>query len=168
MFKQNKNLNPERLREPALKAFSLIEVMLAIGMASIMFFALFFGVSTGFGIVKVTREQLRATQVGLYRMEGIRLCTWSQITNSTIVPTSFNDFFYPLGLGSTTNGITYNCSLSVSNPVLNPSTSYADKMKVITVRVGWTDKDFRQTNNRSQTLKTFVSKYGMQNYIYKN
>jgi len=168
MFKEKNNLKPEKPAKVAVKAFSLIEVMLAIGMASIMFFALFYGLSTGDVIVKVTREQLRATQVGLYRMEGIRLCTWLQITNTAILPPTFSDYFYPSGLGSNTNGMIYNCSLSVSTPVLNPSTSYADKMKVVTVNVSWTDVDFRQTNVRSQTLKTFVSKYGMQNYIYNH
>ena len=151
-----------------MKAFSLIEVMLAIVMASIMFSAVYFGVATGFVIVKVTREQLRATQVGLYRMEGIRLCAWSQITNSTIVPKTFNDSFYPSGTGSNTNGVIYNCSLSVSNVTLSPSPSYADKMKVVSITINWTDVDFRRTNNRSQTMKTFVSKYGMQNYIYNH
>ncbi|MDD5139144.1 MAG: prepilin-type N-terminal cleavage/methylation domain-containing protein [Verrucomicrobiales bacterium] len=168
MLKQKNNLNPEKLQEPAVKAFSLIEVMIAIGMASIMFLALYYGVATGAVIVKVTREQLRATQVGLYRMEGIRLCNWTQVTNASIVPVSFNDYFYPPGVGGNSNGIVYKCTMSVSNAIFSPTNSYSGKMKVVTVTVNWTDVDFKQTNNRSQTFKTFVSKYGMQNYIFNH
>jgi len=81
-------------------AFSLVEVMVAASIMAIIFAALFAGISSTFSLMDVTRENLRATQIMVSRLEGLRLCAWSnnQLFNTSVVPTNFTDSFYPLGL----------------------------------------------------------------------
>lgn len=67
-------------------AFTLVETLVAMAILTMMALSLYAGLSSGFLILKTTREELRATQVLAQKMEAIRLCTWSQLSNC---PTSF-------------------------------------------------------------------------------
>ena len=51
-------------------AFSLIEVIIAAAIVAIIMAALFTGVTATFNLEGVTRENLRATQIIVSRMEG--------------------------------------------------------------------------------------------------
>jgi prepilin-type N-terminal cleavage/methylation domain-containing protein len=83
-----------RLRQKA--AFTLVEVMIAVAILGIMFVALYGGMSSGFAVTQLARENLRATQIMLERMEGIRLYNWEQVVYSNMVPTTFVAHYYPL------------------------------------------------------------------------
>jgi prepilin-type N-terminal cleavage/methylation domain-containing protein len=150
-------------------AFSLIEVIIAAAIVAIIMAALFTGVTATFNLEGVTRENLRATQIIVSRMEGLRLCAWSQdqLFNTNVVPQTFADWFYPLGLQSTTNcGTRYTGTISVvTNVSLNPSATYADKLALITVTVNWTNAQGAPVLH-SRSMTTLVAKYGVQNYIY--
>ncbi len=54
-------------------AYTLAEVIMGAMMVTITFVSLYAGMSTGFAVTKAARENLRATQIMLERMEGIRL-----------------------------------------------------------------------------------------------
>ena len=88
----------------ATRAYSFVEVLIASGMALFIFAALFYGVANGLTLLDVTRQNMRATQIALSRLEGVRLCAWgngtnqpTQIFNTSIVPATFVDYFYPVG-----------------------------------------------------------------------
>ena len=63
-------------------AFTLIEVMAASSLAGIMFISVFAGLTSSFQIVQVNRENLRAGQILLEKMELIRLYNWNQVTGA--------------------------------------------------------------------------------------
>ena len=57
-------------------AFSMIEILVAMVVLGIMFVSLYSGFSSGFAVVQLARENLRATQILQEKMETIRLYTW--------------------------------------------------------------------------------------------
>lgn len=151
-------------------AFSFVEVLIAIAVSAIIFAALYRGISTTFSLVQNVRENLRATQIILSRLEGVRLCAWSsdQLFNTNIVPAVFTETFYPLGLeGGNNNGTVYAGTMAVEQgPALSPSPSYCTNMARVTVTVTWTNGYDGKVNVHSRTMSTFVAKYGIQNYVY--
>src|ERR1041385_7221224 len=145
---------PSQLRQGA---FSLVEVVVAMAIVGILFIALYAGFLSGFQMIHVARENLRATQIMVEKMETIRLYTWDQINSNGFVPTTFAAAYYPVG---TNSGFTYSGTIIITTAPAD--TSYSTNMKQVTVSLTW-------TNNRSirtRDMTTYVSRYGMQNYIY--
>src|SRR5438046_2231149 len=86
-------------------AFSLIETLVAVALVGVVLVSLYTGISNGFAFAKVTRENLRATQILQEKMETIRLYTWEQLSTPGYVPTNFLEGFYASGTNS--GGLTY-------------------------------------------------------------
>src|SRR5215467_5935786 len=61
------------------RGYTLVEVMVAVGILGIMVVSLYAGFSSGFAILRTSRERTRATQVLLQKVEAIRMCSWSQL-----------------------------------------------------------------------------------------
>lgn len=158
------------VRRRAVQAFSLVEVLAAAMVVAIIFSVLFVGTSSTFDLLGASRENLRATQIVVSRMEGLRLCTWSssQLFNTNVVPKTFKDSFYPLGLNSTTNyGTLYSGTISVTtNFALNPPATYSNKLALVTVTVKWTNTQGKTPVVHERSMNTFVAQYGVQNYIF--
>jgi prepilin-type N-terminal cleavage/methylation domain-containing protein len=150
--------------------FSLLEVLVAIAISAIIFAALYRGISATFGMLQTVRENLRATQIMVSRLEGVRLCAWDngQLFSTNIVPRTFSDSFYPSGMGgSTNNGATYVGTMTVQqNPSMSPSSSYATNMALVTVTISWTNSNGGQPLAHTRSMSTYVAKYGIQNYVY--
>lgn len=146
------------------QAFSLIEVTIGVAIMAVLFISLYAGMTSGFAITQVSRENLRATQIMLERMEGLRLYNWEQLVYSNMIPTKFTNYYYPAGVNgvSTNKGIPYFGTMTVSNAPLNPSASYATNMRVITVSVTWQSGAVQ----RFRTMSTLTAKEGIQNYVY--
>jgi type II secretory pathway pseudopilin PulG len=153
-------------------AFSLVEVLAAALVMAIIFAVLFTGISTTFRLLDTTRENLRATQIAVSRLEELRLCAWSdaQLFNTNVVPPTFTDSFYPLGLKSTTNtGTLYSGTITVAtNVTLNPPATYADKLALVTVTVNWTNYSGSRFIPHHCSMNTLIAEYGVQNYIYSH
>jgi hypothetical protein len=160
-------------------------MLIAAAISAIIFAAAFATVSTSFGILTVTRQNLRATQIIVSRLEGLRLEAWdqtnqlSQLFNTGYVPTSFVEYFYPLGLnGSTNEGIAYYGTMTVNQlttPALQAEVfggtvpSYATNMALVTVSLSWTNSTTGtsvQGKVHTRSMSTLVSEYGIQNYVY--
>ena len=142
------------------QAFTLIDALFAVAMAGVMFTSLYAGLAFGFKVIKMTRENTRATQIMLEKMETIRLYSWSQITNAGFVPT--NPIAVPYySVGTTNNSLMYTAQTFIANSDLG--TGYANNMRKITVRVDWTPLG---KTNRTRTMTTYVAKGGLQSYVY--
>jgi len=139
-------------------AFTLMEVMMAVLVVGVVFFTVYAGFTFGFAVVEVNRENVRSTQILQEKMEMVRLYSWDQVTNNWI-PTSFTDYLDPTG-GATNGGLTFTGTVTVGSAPI--SESYASDLRMITVQLNWTSGG--ATRNRSMT--TYVSHYGLQNYIY--
>jgi len=142
------------------RAFTLVDALFAMAMAAVMFTALYAGLAYGFRIIKMARENTRATQIMLEKMETIRLYTWTQINSNGFIPT--NKFIVPYySVNGTNSSLVYTgqCFIEPSGM----TNSYADTMRKVTVRVDWGNLG---TTNRTRTMTTYVSKGGLQNYVY--
>ncbi len=142
------------------KAFTLIDALFAVAMAGVMFTSLYAGLAFGFKVIKMTRENTRATQIMLEKMETIRLYSWSQITNAGFVPT--NPIAVPYyAVGVTNNSLMYTAQTFIA--ACDLGTGYAENMRKIMIRVDWTPLG---KTNRTRTMTTYVTKNGLQNYVF--
>ena len=154
-------------------AFTLLEVLVAVVVAAVIFTGVISAVNTGNIIIQGTRENLRATQIMESRMEGLRLIAWgsdtNQLFNPLCVPTNFVEKFYPLGLSGATNsqGVVYYGTMTLqTNVSLTPPASYSTQMCLVTVTVNWTNSHHGIFNSHTRSMSTFVAQYGLQNYVY--
>lgn len=144
-------------------AFTLAEVLVAVAIMSVSFVSLYLGISFAFSVTSLERENLRATQVMLQRMEGIRLFTWDQLTNTAMNPTYFEERYFPGSGTIPPSGLYFTGRVEIANvDFASPAPSYSANMKKITVRVEWASGKVP----RSRSTFTYVAKEGMQNYVY--
>ncbi|MCL5096311.1 MAG: type II secretion system GspH family protein [Candidatus Omnitrophica bacterium] len=145
-------------RSQAGAAFSLVEVMVSFGIIGMLLVTLFVAFSSGFATVELTREDQRATQILLEKMEVIRLYSWDQLNTPGFIPAQFEAPFYATNEALT--GLVYTGQVSISNAPLTEG--YGVDMKQINVSVDWNSS--HRMHHRE--MSTFVSRYGLQNYIY--
>src|SRR5512141_1943726 len=121
-------------RRHAVAAYTLAEVLVASVILAIIAAAFYAALSSGFNLVESTRQDLRATQVVMQKMEGIRLCTWSQLTNFT-----FNERYDPLSSGGGA-GVLYTGTVTVGQATNLPvGIGYSNDVRLVTVSVNWTN-----------------------------
>lgn len=156
-----------RSRARAKKAsfgFTLVETLAAIVIAATVLSTHYLGITAGFAIVTVTREDLRASQIMLKTMEAVRLSSFSQLTDPTKYPPSFTEYYCEKyktnGQGGVLYTVTYTAASSPS--VLPPS--YRGNVLKVTVGVSWVSGNV----TRSRSMDTFVSRHGVQSYISGN
>ena len=138
-----------------------MEVLVAVAIIGVQFVTLYLGMTQGFGIVQVSRENLRATQILQEKMETIRLYTWDQITNAGFIPPTFTAPFFPTG--QTNQGVNFEGTMTISDvPSPLSNASYASDLKLVVVQVNWTSGNVQ----RKRDMRTLVSHYGLHNYIW--
>ena len=153
------NTNPASQR-----GFSLVEVMIGSAIVGIFFLSFFAMTGTGFNMVKSSRENLRATQIMLNRVEGVRLFNWDQLTDTNLLPTTFAENYDPTSTNGSL-GTLYSGTLTVTTPTMTPTNTYsASGVKQITVSLSWNSGGM----NHTRTMSTYVSRYGAQNYVFAN
>lgn len=141
-------------------AFSLIEVLIAMGIVGFLFLALYGAFSSGFSMIQLARENLRATQVLMEKMETIRVYNWDQVTSTNFLPPAFTNFYYPAAATNTSKGVAYVGAISLTPAPV--ASAYSNDMRQLTVQVTWTSGG----QQRTRTMTTFVSKHGIQNYRF--
>jgi type II secretory pathway pseudopilin PulG len=152
-----------RCNKKSICAMALAEVVMATAIVAILGGGVVSSINYGLFVMRIARENQRATQVMVERLESIRLYNWDQVTSGSFIPTSFTENYDP---SAPTNGqgVKYFGSLSVQNPVFSGVTpSYANNMRQFTVTLQWTNAS-RVPHLR--TLTTYVAKDGIQNYVY--
>jgi hypothetical protein len=146
-----------------------MEVMVAGLLTGLAFVSLYAGFSSGFAVVQAARENLRATQIIVKRMENIRLYRWQQILskNPVFVPRDFTTCYDPDEQATGAGGTLYSGTFTFSNPPVEIPAAYRSNMLLMTVTLYWTNS-FGKTNKvvRSRQMQTYVARYGMQNYVY--
>jgi prepilin-type N-terminal cleavage/methylation domain-containing protein len=141
------------------RGFTLIESLVATLITLVILVSLYSSLSMGFATLQAAREDLRATQVMLEKMETMRLYTWDQLTNSSFMPRTFQVPFDPRKVADV-NGAFFAGELTVEDPPME--VSYRDTLKLVTLRLRW-DKG---SNQKTREMKTYVCRHGLQNYIY--
>ena len=164
-----KSLLSERNKACRGAAYTLPEVVIAaavLGMLSVSLLAAF---SSGLTVVRSGRENMRATQIMLQKMEAIRLLTWTQSRDTSVAANTFTDYYDPTRTNTLSGGATYTGFFSNSAAPNTIPSAYRDNMRTTTVTVFWTNYLAGASNSpvvHSRQYQTYVARYGMQNYIY--
>jgi len=158
-----------RSSPPQSAAFPLAETMVATLLLGTLVVSLYAGMSAGLAYTAMVREELRATQVMLEKLEGIRLYNWEQLNTSGFIPTNFTAFYLPNPTNPATgSGVVYTGTLTIQPVTLDPSPPYADDLREGVVRVRWVSGSGNPAVVRERETRTLVSRYGLQNYIFSN
>jgi Tfp pilus assembly protein PilE len=133
--------------------FTLVEAVFAVLAAAVMLIALYASFTTGFSILKVTREDLRATQIILDRMERVRLSPYTQLANQSVYPASLTETNGP---GGTAYTVTF-----ATAPRATLSPFYRSNVLEVTVEVAWQSGNVK----RKRSMQTYVARSGIQSYV---
>jgi Tfp pilus assembly protein PilV len=136
---------------------ALAEVVIATAILGISIAGIMAVIFSGFFIVGRTRENQRATQIILEKVETIRLYSWSQINSNGFIPATFSQLYDP----QDSQGINYIGTFTIAP--FPYETSYSTNMRQVTVTLRWTGERNLQ---RDRTFVTYIAKDGVQNYIY--
>ena len=152
-----------------LAAFSLMEVTVGLGIVGTATAALFSAFGAGFLTIRMARENLRATQIMLEKVETIRLYSWPQVTNNTgFIPTTFTNKYDPVGQTGN-DGLYYYGTLIITN--INPAQmggmgdvapKYTNDLRMVIVRLNWKTGDLERTRE----FRSFISRCGLQDYVF--
>jgi len=134
-----------------------MEGLIGVAVMGIVFLSLYAGMASGFGSIRNSQENLRATQILIEKFEAMRLYNWDQINTAGFVPDQFTAQFAPNNTSSP--GITYTGSIRI-NPV-GPE-PYTVDLRSVTITLSWNSRGRAQ----SRTLTSYVARYGIQNYVY--
>lgn len=137
-------------------AFSLVEVVVALGILGLVIGSMFACFSMGFASIRLTQENMRASQILTEKMETIRLYTWTQINSNGFIPTNFTANFNTGNTGGTNQ--MFSGTVAIGPAPLTES--YGTNCKLITVTLAWTNTGVA----RQRRMSTMVSKNGIQNY----
>lgn len=168
-MKLNPDLQPRHHR--GSQAFSIIEALVSACVVGVLFVSLYSGITAGFGALNAARENLRATQVMLDKMETLRLYSWSQVStfgsSTSYIPSTFTESFYPTTTNysestvstGATGGFSYYGTVEIASSGFTQN--YSNSVKLVTITLRWTNGV-----PRSQSMSTYTAQYGIQNYIY--
>ncbi len=97
----------------------------------------------------------------LEKAETIRLYSWDQVNSNGFIPSTFTATYdgIPVTNGSY-NGTIYTGTLAIAAFPFN--TSYKTNMRQLTVTLQWNTHKV----TRTRSLTTYISKDGLQNYVY--
>ncbi len=139
---------------------ALMEVVMATGIIALMAAALIGAFNYGFLIMKLVRENQRATQILIEKVETIRLYSWTQVNSPGFIPSYFSDYFDPQSAQGA-KGVRYTGFISIGDVPF--TTAYTTNMKQINITLRWSSSD---KINHTRTATTFIAKDGIQNYVY--
>lgn len=142
-------------------AFTLAEVAVASGIIGISCLSLIIALSAGFSTVQATREDLRATQIMVQKMETLRLYNWSELQATNYVSPTFSTYFDP----TTSKGALYVGEVTLDAPTNLPS-GYSSQIYSVTVSVSWTNYMGGHAIAHHRSMQTYSALYGIQNYVY--
>jgi type II secretory pathway pseudopilin PulG len=150
-------------------AFTLVEVMMGTAVMVVVFVTIFGVMTEGLFVTQTSRENLRATQIMVDKMEGIRLFSPTQLTNNAFLLQSFTNWFCEtnnIGMPNVQGyGVMYTGTIAISNVLF--STSYTSNMQQVTINISWVSTG--QGNiAHSRSMSTFYANQGLYNYVWTN
>ncbi|HWW02090.1 MAG TPA: hypothetical protein VNZ64_20485 [Candidatus Acidoferrum sp.] len=157
-----KTIDPRsRCARTSQYAGTLIEVIIATVILAIAGAGIVGSINYGIFMLRLARENARATQVLLEKSEALRMYSWDQIVyTNNFVPTNFTAVYDPQA-PTNTQGATYNGSIIIGSVPF--AASYAANIRQCTISLQWVTMG-RINHNRS--LTTYIAKDGIQNYVY--
>ena len=156
----NLNLLNAGDRSGGRSAYTFVEAVMAMALIGLLVMAVYGAITSGVGTMRMARENLRATQVLLEKMEALRLYNWDQL-NTNFMPATFA-VPYDVNASATNQGkILYRGRILIQPA--DTGADYNDEMKRVTVRINWNTGGIQ----RSREMTTYVCRSGLQNYVYQ-
>jgi hypothetical protein len=128
---------------------------------SVISVAFYGGMTLSFSQVKSAREDVRATQIMMQKLEAIRLCTWSELTNF-----SFKEPYDPLATNGTSSTYYFGTVSKAPAAAIPGTVSYQNNVMLVTVSLVWTNSGEGAPVVRNRQMQTHVARYGLQSYIW--
>jgi len=170
---------------PANRGFTLIECAVGLVLVAVVVGALYTGITFGAQRTAGTRENLRATQILLEKVEQIRLYRWDQLVGTFdpddlidfdfdpedphteaddippfVIPATFSVPFMP---GATNKGdVVYTGTFSITNAPV--SEVYSNELMQVSVTLAWQSRG----KNHTRSIQTLFAKHGLQHNIPRN
>ena len=144
----------------ALGGSVIVEALMSVAIIGITGGGLLSSFGYGFMAMQMVRENQRATQIILEKVETVRLYSWDQLMTPNFVPPEFAEAFDPQAAPGA-QGTTFNGTVTITNAA--SGTSYNSNLREIIITVTWNSINNQQ---RSRKLSTLVAKDGLQNYVY--
>ncbi len=140
----------------------MAELLVAVLILATMVISLYGGFSASFGIVRTSREEMRATQILMRQVEALRLCAWSQLANL-----SFQERYDSFAGGGSGGGLVYGVTV-VTNAAdgIPDAAPYKPNMRLITITVCWTNFSGDTPLVHSRQVQMQAARYGLQNYVW--
>ena len=152
-------INLGRRPAKAKRGSAIMEALLTSAIVGTMGGGLMGTFTYGFMAMQMVRENQRATQIILEKVETLRLYSWDQMMTPGFIPPTFQEVFDPQA--EENNGVMYTGTVEIEQP--SSGSSYSDNLRELVVTVTWTSVNKAQ---RSRTLATYIAKDGLQNYVY--
>lgn len=161
----------QRKREAA---FTLVEVVVSTAVIALMSIALFTGITQGLAIITVARENLRATQIMVEKIELLRLYSWANLNTTGYVPTAFAECLFPANSTNSSTVSTNGGTLArpsgdgtvfygtITLGAADVNSAYSANMKLATLTITWTNGNVVRT----RSMQTLVAEKGIHDYIY--
>jgi type II secretory pathway pseudopilin PulG len=141
--------------------FTLVDVVMSLALLGVMASGVFGSFRYGFFTLQRVRENQRATQILLEKVETLRLYSWDQVNTPGFIPSALPSEAYDPTAPVGQRGITY--TGTVSPPTNVPfSASYSTNMRQLTITLNWTSRG----GSHTRTITTYIAKNGIQNYVY--
>ncbi len=156
------------------EAFTLIEVMISMAVVAMMFVSLYAGITQGLAVISTARENMRATQIMIEKIELLRLYSWDQMNTPGFIPVAFAERLMP---STTTNSSTTAATVAALATPSGAGTifvgtiqlgaapvdsGYTNAMRQATLTVTWTNGNI----SRSRSMQTLVAQRGIHDYVY--
>jgi prepilin-type N-terminal cleavage/methylation domain-containing protein len=145
------------VRRVGLSAFTMVEVMFSMAIVGVLIVALYSALASAIPMVRSCQENEHVTQILSEKLDTIRLYNWTQMTNG-FVQTNFVVGIEPM-LTNSRPYYTGRVSI-VEAPIAEV---YRSNLLQVTVTVDWVSGSRPQ----SQSMVTYVAKYGLQTYIMR-
>lgn len=131
--------------------YTLVEVIVGMWLLMVVVVSLFGAFSFGFSTIRISQEDVRASQILLQKLETLRVYDWSRITNGYF-PTNFTADY------SDSGDVTYDGTIAIEP--FPTAESYSNTLRQVTVSLSWVSSGVP----RYRVATTFVSQNGIQTY----
>ena len=143
------------------RGVTFVDVLMATAIIAVMCLGLVGSLTYGFFVMQMARENQRATQIMLEKVETIRLYRWDQVVYSNgFVPPTFTEVYDPQA-PTNQQGVIYFGAVEIGN-FTNNGVSYATNRRQVTVSLNWRTRGIP----RARSLVTYIAQDGIQNYVY--
>jgi hypothetical protein len=138
----------------ALEGATLAEVLVSAMVVSITAVSLYGSFFSGYALTRLSRDDIRATQIMLEKIEAVRLADWNALSNC---PIHFRDTLENTGVGTVFTGVISTKPV----PGLPNSAAYKNDICLLSVKVFWTNQAQRLPLIRQREMETAIARHGL-------